>query len=159
MNHKQNGNNFRHDEELIGTLQYVFITQKRYDILKLSQQLGMEYGDLYAFVSGRRTMPITLLRRLTELTGDKIFLDTVFGGSSIVWSFKKNAHKHSGNPVQESLETVESVGSLCGSVKRAVADGKISEAERIEIVQRIGFAAQELNDLLESVKSTTDEVR
>ena len=157
MNHNQNnGSSFRHDDELIGTLQYVFITQKRYDILKLSQQLGMQYADLYAFVSGKRTMPVTLLRRITELTGDKIFLDTVFGGSNIQWNFKSHKHPHSNNPSQESLETVEAIGELCGAVKKALADGKISETERTNIVQRIGFAMQELNDLLESIKSTSE---
>lgn len=157
MNHNgQHSQSFRHDDELIGTLQYVFITQKRYDILKLSQQLGMEYADLYAFVAGRRTMPITLLKRITEFTGDKIFLDTVFGGSNIVWGFRKHKHVHSNNPSQEALETVEAVGELCGSVRKALSDSAISETERIEIIQRIAFVSKELEDLLESVKASKE---
>jgi hypothetical protein len=147
-----NGSSFRHDDELIGTLQYVFITQKRYDILKLSQQLGMEYADLYAFVSGRRTMPITLLKRITEFTGDKIFLDTVFSGSNIVWSFKNHKHAHSNNPSQEALEAVGAVGEFSSSLKKALDDGKISETERIDILHRITFAVQELTDVAESLK-------
>ncbi|KAB2967543.1 phage regulatory CII family protein [Zoogloea sp.] len=151
MKHHSNPS-FRHDDELIGTLIYVFITQKRYDILKLSQQLGMEYADLYAFVSGRRTMPITLLRRITEITGDKIFFDTVFGGSNITWGFRKNKHAHSGNPSQEALESVEAVGEMCRAVKNAMVDGKVSETERAEIIHRIAFVQQELADLLDAVK-------
>lgn len=154
MKHNNQQSMYRHDEELIGTLQYVFITQKRYDILKYSHLLGMEYADLYAFVSGRRTMPITLLKRITELTGDKIFLDTVFGGSNIVWSFKKNLHKHSNNPTQEALETVEAVGELCGAIKKAMNDNAVSETERIEIIQRISFVSKELEDLLDTVKES-----
>lgn len=153
QNHSQG---FRHDEELIGTLVYVFITQKRYDILKLSQQLGMEYADLYAFVSGRRTMPITLLKRITEITGDKIFLDTVFAGSNIVWSFKKHNRTVSNNPSQEALEAVSAVGDVCMTLKKAIDDNKISESERADIIHRIGFAQQELTDLLESVKQTQE---
>lgn len=143
---------FRHDDELIGTLIYVFITQKRYDILKLSQQLGMEYQDLYAFVSGRRTMPITLLKRITEITGDKIFLDTVFAGSNITWAFRKNHHPHSNNPSQEALEAVGAVGEFSSALKKALDDGKITESERTEILHRIGFAVQELTDVAESMK-------
>jgi hypothetical protein len=155
MNQNQN-HSFRHDEELIGTLVYIFITQKRYDILRLSQQLGMDYADLYAYVAGRRTMPITLLRRITELTGDKIFFDTVFTGSNIVWGFKEHNRVHSNNPSQEALEAVEAVGSICGTLKRALADGKISKAELVDVIHRIGFAQQELGDLLESVKSSAE---
>ena len=151
MNHLS-GHSYRHDEELIGTLQYVFITQKRYDILKLSQQLGMEYADLYAFVAGRRTMPISLLKRITEITGDKIFLDTVFGGSNIIWNFKEHKRSHSNNPSQEALESVEAVGEMCKAVKNSMKDGRISETEKIEIIHRISFVQQELMDLLESVK-------
>ncbi len=154
---KNNGTpGFRHDDELIGTLIYVFITQKRYDILKLSQQLGMEYSDLYAFVSGRRTMPITLLKRITEITGDKIFLDTVFAGSNITWSFRKNKHAHSNNPSQEALETVEAVGELCGAIRKAMTDNAVSETERIEIIQRISFVSKELSDLLDTVSATKE---
>ncbi len=143
---------FRHDEELIGTLIYVFITQKRYDILKLAQQLGMEYSDLHAFVSGRRTMPITLLKRITEITGDKIFLDTIFAGSNITWQFKKHAHAHSNNPSQEALEAVGAVGDFASSLKKALDDGRISESERTDILHRLGFAIQELTDVAETLK-------
>jgi hypothetical protein len=152
MKHNQHTLSFRHDEELIGTLVYVFITQKRYDILKLSQQLGMEYADLYAYVAGRRTMPVTLLRRITEITGDKIFFDTVFGGSNIVWSFKQHKRSHSNNPSQEALETVEAVGEMCKAVKNSMKDGHVSETEKIDIIHRIAFVQQELMDLLEAVK-------
>jgi len=153
MNHNgQHSQSFRHDDELIGTLQFIFITQKRYDILKLSQQLGMEYADLYAFVAGRRTMPITLLKRITEITGDKIFFDTVFGGSNIVWNFKRHQRTVSNNPSQEALEAVGAVGDVCTALRKAVEDSKISESERIDIMHRIGFAQQELTDLLESLK-------
>lgn len=147
-----NGLSFRHDDELIGTMQYVFISQKRYDILKLSQQLGMDYADLYAYVSGRRTIPVTLLKRITELTGDKIFFDTVFGGSNLVWGFKKHQRSVSNNPSQEALEAVGAVGDVCIALKKAVDDNKISETERTDIIHRIGFAQQELTDLLESLK-------
>ncbi len=154
----QNGNtSFRHDEELIGTLVYVFITQKRYDILKLSQQLGMDYADLYAYVSGRRTMPSTLLRRITEITRDKIFLDTVYGGSEIVWNFRKHQHPHSNNPSQEALEAVSALGDVCISLKKALDDNKISASERIDILHRLSFAQQELGDLLESVKAPAEQ--
>lgn len=149
-------NSFRHDDELIGTLIYIFITQKRYDILKLSQQLGMEYHDLYAFVSGRRTMPITLLRRITEITGDRIFFDTVFAGSAIQWNFKKHLHPHSNNPNQEALELVESVGSLCGTLKQTFSDGKISETEKKELMLKVGFIQQELNDVTESLQASVE---
>ncbi|MEW5800124.1 MAG: phage regulatory CII family protein [Bacteroidota bacterium] len=153
QNHSQG---FRHDEELIGTLVYVFITQKRYDILKLSQQLGMEYADLYAFVSGRRTMPITLLKRITELTGDRIFFDTVFAGSNIVWNFKKHPHQHTGNPVTEALDVASAFGKLSASIKEAMNDGKISGTERIMLIGHIANLQQEVQDLLESAKAASE---
>lgn len=153
---KHHNSSFRHDEELIGTLVYVFITQKRHDLLKLSQQLGMEYGDLYAFVSGRRTMPITLLRRITEVTGDRIFFDTVFAGSNIVWNFKKHPHQHSGNPVTEALDVASAFGKLSGTLKEAMNDGKISGAERIMLIGHIANLQQEVQDMLESAKSSSE---
>lgn len=141
----------RLDAELVGTLQYVFITQRKYDLGKIALQLNMEYGDLYAYVSGRRTMPVELLKRITEITGDKIFLDTVFAGSKIRWEFIQNPHKHSGDPVKESLDVFSSVGEISGSLRAALDDGRISDTERRELINKIALASKELNDLRDSL--------
>lgn len=141
----------RLDAELVGTLQYVFITQRKYDLAKVALQLNMEYGDLYAYVSGRRTMPVELLKRITELTGDKIFLDTVFAGSAIRWEFIRNPNKHSGDPVKESLDVFSAVGEISTVLRKAMEDTRISDTERRELINKIALASKELNDLRDSL--------
>lgn len=141
----------RLDAELVGTLQYVFITQRKYDLGKIALQLNMEYGDLYAYVSGRRTMPVELLKRITELTGDKIFLDTVFAGSNIRWEFVRTPAKHTGDPVKESFDVFSAVGEISTVLRRAIEDSRISDPERRELIQKIAVACKELNDLRDSL--------
>ncbi len=151
-----NSNSFRSpgtrmDEELIGTLTYVFITQRKHDIGWLASKLNMEYGDLHAFISGRRTMPVTLLKRITELTGDRIFFDTVFAGSDIVWNFKKQYHAHTNDASQEALEAVGAVGELCVEIKNIMHNKFLTEEERANLRLKISVAKTEIEDLFDVV--------
>ncbi len=146
----------RYDVELIGMLQYVFITQRRHDLGKIASDLNMEYADLYAFITGRRTMPITLLKKISENTRDRIFLDTVFAGSSIHWDFAPMTRSHSNDPIKETLEMVHAVGNVCNHMRDALVDGRINPNKRKDILISISYAAQELDDLLEAVKSAKE---
>ena len=140
-------NGIRWDEELVGMLQYVFITQRKHDIAQTAKKLGMGYNDLYAFVSGRRTMPPQLLVRLTEVTNDMIFLDTVFKGSNISCDWVNVPRNHSGDIVRETLEAGEAIGALQGTLHKALADSNISDAERRDLLNRTRKAIDELNDV------------
>lgn len=141
----------RFDEELIAMLQYVFIAQRRHDIAKISQRLNMTYQELHAFISGRRTMPATLLARITEITRDKIFLDTVFGETSIRWRFAPESETKTDDPVRESLDVFHSVGRIAEALREALKDGEISDQERAEIRMRVDAAAKELEQLKTSL--------
>lgn len=146
----------RFDEELKGVLIYVFITMRKYDIGKIASQLNMEYNDLYAYISGRRTMPITLLLRITETTGDRIFFDTIFAGSNIRWNFKQEPRKGDGNPVADLLSLVSSVGQICDTLNAAIRDKKIDGKEKTDILMRIQYAETGLNLLKESIGTSND---
>lgn len=139
----------RYDAELVAVLQYVFIAQRRHDIGKVASELNMEYQELYAFISGRRTMPITLLRKVTEITRDKIFFDAVFSGSKIRWSFADDKRQHSDDVVKESLDAVASVGKVASTLRAALGDGQVSGSEKTALMIAVREAMTELNDMLE----------
>ncbi len=147
----------RIDEELIGTLSYVFLTLHKHDLGRVANQLNMEYGDLHAYVTGRRTMPVTLLKRITEVTNDKIFMDTVFSGSRLTWAWKENPRVNSGNMVTEFLKVVEEIGGISETLNKSIADGKVTQPERRELTVRINNALLQLQDLMEVVTDTKGE--
>lgn len=82
------------DERFRRVLKIVFLSQKRYDMVEMARGCDISVNKLESFVSGDELMPISILRRITELSGDSIFLDAAFAGSPIKWSWGEQAtHK------------------------------------------------------------------
>ncbi|TAK59405.1 MAG: hypothetical protein EPO24_07660 [Bacteroidetes bacterium] len=137
----------KHDEELIGMLQYIFITTKKYSVEKTARDLNMEYNDLYAFVSGNRTMPATLLVKLTVYLNDVIFFDTITGGTPLRVEFEKHQREHSLDLVKEALDVYEASGDFSKALKVYCADGKLTQEERMKIHTSISRMINELKDV------------
>ncbi len=143
----------RWDEELVGLLQYVFITTRKYDITSTAKAMGMEYHDLYAFVSGKRTMPAPVLRRLTEVTHDLSFLDCVFVNGPIKYFWADEKHGHSGDIVKEALEIGQAEGAIFGEMRAALEDGKVTSQEATAIFKAVAMSEQRHRDLMESLQA------
>ncbi len=77
MGREREGAGQRWDDALVGVLKYLFISTRKYDIDEVARKMGMEYDDLYAFVSGRRTMPAPALFKLVSVTHEMLFMDII----------------------------------------------------------------------------------
>ncbi len=144
----------RWDEELVGLLQYLFITTRKYDINSVAKAMGMEYHDLYAYVSGKRTMPAPVLRRLTEVTHDLAFMDCVFVNGPIHYFWADEKHGHSGDIVKETLDLGEAEGAIFGQLRAALEDGKITSQESTAIFRAVTVSEQRHRDLMETLQNT-----
>jgi len=134
------------DDEFVGLLSFLFITTKKYDLKVVAAKMGLDYGTMYAYVTGRRTFPVTLLPRLVDATGDRIFLDAVFAGSG--WKVVKKIEKAEGKDiVKESMDIVEKLGRYYESLRSFYEDLELSEEERNELKVRLSALEKEIDDL------------
>lgn len=151
---KQFSERRNHDEELKGLLQYLFITTRKYDCAKVARALNMEYNDLYVFVSGRATMPPTLLVKIAAATGDAIFFDTIFAGTNMRVDLVKESRKHSNNLSVETYEAFEQMGKVAEAMKQAVSEGKLSQDLRLRMMNTVTMGIKELQDVFEVLSKT-----
>ncbi len=153
-----NGNRRNHDEALKGALQYWFITTRKFKVDVVANALNMEYNDLYAYVSGQRTMPPTLLVKMTIVIGDTIFLDTILAGTNMGLNVLL-PHKHGNNIITEGLEAFAAAGEIAGELKTLVSGGSVPQDVRLRMQKKVTETIQELRDVADLIsKSFTPTV-
>jgi hypothetical protein len=136
------------DEQLIGMLQYLFITVGKHDLRTVAQKMNLDYHDLYPYVTGKRTMPTEVLRGITEATHDKIFLDVAWAGSPLVWEWKeRKAPEHQQDVVLASLNIAERIVNLTQELKKGLLDRSVKNGYKKLILNSIAEAIADLQAL------------
>lgn len=137
------------DAELKGALQYLFITIEKYSISRTARELGMRYDDLYQYIAGRRTMPHELLRKIVDITGEKMFLDVTWAGSKVQWRWRAGTHPHTDNVVAETLEVNAALGEYSDRLREALRDGHINSKEKLALRTAAAETIRQLEDILD----------
>jgi hypothetical protein len=136
------------DEQLIGMLQYLFITVGKHDLRKVAQKMNLDYHDLYPYVTGKRTMPTELLRGITEATHDKVFLDVAWAGSKLNWEWKEpKTGEHQHDVVLASLNIAERIVNLTQELKKGLLDRTVENGYKKLILNSISEAIGDLQSL------------
>jgi hypothetical protein len=139
------------DEQLIGMLQFLFITAGKHDLRRVAHAIGMDYNDLYPYITGRRTLPTELLRKIVETTRDKVFLDVAWAGSPVRWEWREVAIDRDRDAVLHALEVADKIVQLTGELRKGLIDGDIAPGYKQLILKTISEARDELDMLFEAV--------
>ena len=139
----------RFDAGLIELLQNVYIVYGKRSLADDAGKLLMTYSEMYQYVTGRKTVPATMLMQLIDRTGDLSLAEPILRGTDLTLSFVKEKHAHSNDLRNEVEDTVVRAAELLDEVRKALNDNKLDPGEKIAIKQLIRRLRQDTSDVEE----------
>lgn len=93
-------------------------------------------------------MPTEILRKITEVTHDKVFLDVAWAGSPLEWRWKESKSvNHEQDAVLTALNISEKIINLTQELRKGLLDMNVKNGYRKLVLNAISDAIAELQTL------------
>lgn len=127
-------------------LQQKIVLSGKYSIEEVARAIDVPKNTLYHYLEGRSTFPVDKVGPLYNYTQESAFLDFVVRDTDMMLTYRQPGS--AGKPiVDETLDVAAELGNVVKSVRDALMDRGISDAENAGIVEAINKAQKELEDL------------